>query len=99
MPVGILKQIEEQTSKTDDDEKQTLLHLKPENPELNAVFMLGPADFLPDLTERLNSIDLKQEQSLDEVIKRVIFGKKITLLTMSSTHHLHSKSTVSSSLD
>ena len=38
--------------------------------------MHDPADFLHDLIERLNPMDLKHEQSLDEVIKRVMFWKQ-----------------------
>ena len=72
IPDGILKQIEEQSSKTDDDELQTFIRLKPKIPEFNAVLIHDPANFLQDLTERLNPIDLKHELSLDEVIKRVI---------------------------
>ena len=70
IPDGISRQIEEQSSKTD-DEIQTFIRLKPKIPELNAVLMHDPADFLHDLTERLNPIDLKHEQSLDEVIYSV----------------------------
>ena len=75
-PDGILKQIEEQSSKTDDDELQTFIRLKPKIPKFNAVLIHVPADFLQDLTERLNPIDLKHEQSLDEVMKRVISWKQ-----------------------
>ena len=60
---------------TEPDDSSGLTRLKYCKNEINAILMRDPSDQLNDLLEKLNPLDLKVEQTKDEVIKRVVQWK------------------------
>ena len=72
----LLMQIQVQTkTNTEPNDISGLIRLKYCKNEINAILMRDPSDQLNDLLEKLNPLDLKKEQTKDEVIKRVVQWK------------------------
>ena len=73
----LLMQIQLQTkTNTEPDDISGLIRLKYCENEINAILMRDPSDQLNDRLEKLNPLDLKEEQAKDEVIKNV-FQRKL----------------------
>ena len=73
----LLKQIQMQTKdQPTKNECLGLIRFKAKITEINAVKMHDPKDCLNDVLERLEPLDLVQEQAKDEVIKEVLKWKK-----------------------
>ena len=73
----ILKQIQSQTqSQPSQDDILGLIRFKAKISEINAIEMHDPADSLTDVLDRLEPLDLVQEQAKDDSIKEVLKWKK-----------------------
>ena len=72
----LLMQIQVKTkTNTEPDDILGLIRLKYCKNEINAILIRDPSDQLNDLLEKLNPLDLKVEQTKDEVIKSVVQWK------------------------
>ena len=71
------KQIQSQTqSQPFQDDILGLIRFKAKISEINAIEMYDPADSLTDVLDRLEPLDLVQEQAKDDSIEEVLKWKK-----------------------
>ena len=86
---NILAQIREQTNKLSDDDISGYVRLIYNTSETNAILMHDYRDYLSDLSEKLEPLNLAAEQAKDEVIKRVLKWKRENKIEDLSMHHLN----------